>query len=78
MSSPPSLPRTLPLAICISMAGVSICYVLINVAYYTVMSADELLASGAVAVVTTHPPMPWGFRHAHTSYVISRRGRMKQ
>ncbi|CAL8328713.1 cystine/glutamate transporter [Gadus morhua] len=42
--------KTLPLAICISMAGVSICYVLINVAYYTVMSADELLASGAVAV----------------------------
>ncbi|CAL8300863.1 unnamed protein product [Arctogadus glacialis] len=42
--------KTLPLAICISMAGVSICYVLINVAYYTVMSADELLASEAVAV----------------------------
>ncbi|CAL8264375.1 unnamed protein product [Lota lota] len=42
--------KTLPLAICISMAGVSLCYVLINVAYYTVMSADELLASPAVAV----------------------------
>ncbi|CAL8358658.1 unnamed protein product [Merluccius merluccius] len=42
--------RTVPLAICISMAIVSLCYVLINVAYYTVMSAEELLASQAVAV----------------------------
>ncbi|XP_054648671.1 cystine/glutamate transporter isoform X3 [Dunckerocampus dactyliophorus] len=42
--------RTVPLAICISMAIVTTFYVLINVAYYTVMSADELLASEAVAV----------------------------
>ncbi|KAI3352112.1 hypothetical protein L3Q82_020927 [Scortum barcoo] len=42
--------RTVPLAICISMAIVTLCYVLINVAYYTVMSAEELLASEAVAV----------------------------
>ncbi|CAM4615483.1 hypothetical protein PO909_007016 [Leuciscus waleckii] len=42
--------RTVPLAICISMAIVMICYTLINVAYYTVMSAEELLASNAVAV----------------------------
>lgn len=43
--------RTVPLAICISMAIVTSCYVLTNVAYYTVMSAEELLASPAVAVV---------------------------
>ncbi|KAJ3587981.1 hypothetical protein NHX12_011575 [Muraenolepis orangiensis] len=43
--------RTVPLAICISMAVVSLFYVLINVAYYVVLSADELLASPAVAVV---------------------------
>nr|XP_046262845.1 cystine/glutamate transporter [Scatophagus argus] len=42
--------RTVPLAICISMAIVTFCYVLTNVAYYTVMSAEELLASPAVAV----------------------------
>lgn len=33
------------------MAIVTFCYVLANVAYYTVMSAEELLASDAVAVV---------------------------
>lgn len=48
---PPAL-RTVPLAICISMAIVTSCYVLTNVAYYTVMSAEELLASQAVAVVS--------------------------
>lgn len=35
------------------MAIVTSCYVLTNVAYYTVMSAEELLASSAVAVVST-------------------------
>ena len=43
--------RTVPLAIFISMVIVTSCYVLTNVAYYTVMSAEELLASRAVAVV---------------------------
>ncbi|CAB1325432.1 unnamed protein product [Coregonus sp. 'balchen'] len=42
--------KTVPLAISISMAIVTSCYVLTNVAYYTVMSAEELLASQAVAV----------------------------
>ncbi|XP_060783215.1 cystine/glutamate transporter [Neoarius graeffei] len=42
--------RTVPLAICISMVIVTVCYTLTNVAYYTVMSAEELLASSAVAV----------------------------
>ncbi|XP_056295885.1 cystine/glutamate transporter [Pseudoliparis swirei] len=42
--------RTIPLAISISMAIVTFCYVLTNVAYHTVMSAEEILASDAVAV----------------------------
>uniref|UniRef100_A0A665USC6 Cystine/glutamate transporter n=1 Tax=Echeneis naucrates TaxID=173247 RepID=A0A665USC6_ECHNA len=42
--------RTVPLAICISMAIVTFCYVLTNMAYYTVMSPEELLASDTVAV----------------------------
>ncbi|XP_030638528.1 cystine/glutamate transporter [Chanos chanos] len=42
--------RTVPLAICISMVIVMLCYILANVAYFAVMSAEELLASDAVAV----------------------------
>ncbi|KAM9469879.1 cystine/glutamate transporter [Clarias gariepinus] len=42
--------RTVPLAIFISMAIVTVCFTLTNIAYYTVMSAEELLASSAVAV----------------------------
>uniref|UniRef100_A0A5F9DJG2 Cystine/glutamate transporter n=1 Tax=Oryctolagus cuniculus TaxID=9986 RepID=A0A5F9DJG2_RABIT len=42
--------RTVPLAICISMAIVTIGYVLTNVAYFTTISAEELLLSNAVAV----------------------------
>lgn len=52
----PSVLRTVPLAICISMAIVTSCYVLTNIAYYTVMSAEELLASDAVAVVRSSVP----------------------
>lgn len=44
--------RTVPLAICISMAIVTIGYVLTNVAYFTTISAEELLLSNAVAVVS--------------------------
>ncbi|KAL7886326.1 hypothetical protein AOLI_G00066210 [Acnodon oligacanthus] len=42
--------RTIPLAICISMGIVTVCYTLANVAYYTVISAGDLLASRAIAV----------------------------
>ena len=48
--------RTVPLAICISMAIVTIGYVLTNVAYFTTISAEELLLSDAVAVVSAS----WG------------------
>lgn len=37
------------------MVTVTVCYVLVNVAYYTMMTADELLLSDAVAVVSSGP-----------------------
>lgn len=46
--------RNIPLAICISMAIITIGYVLTNVAYFTTISAEELLLSNAVAVVSPH------------------------
>ncbi|XP_038958187.1 cystine/glutamate transporter isoform X2 [Rattus norvegicus] len=42
--------KTIPLAICISMAIITVGYVLTNVAYFTTISAEELLQSSAVAV----------------------------
>ncbi|XP_066290274.1 b(0,+)-type amino acid transporter 1-like isoform X1 [Branchiostoma lanceolatum] len=42
--------RNLPLAIMISIPLVTLLYVLANVAYFSVMTPSELLASGAVAV----------------------------
>ncbi|KAI4882987.1 hypothetical protein NFI96_015797 [Prochilodus magdalenae] len=42
--------RNIPLAIILSMIIVTVCYVLVNVAYYTMMTGHELLISDAVAV----------------------------
>ncbi|XP_076594541.1 b(0,+)-type amino acid transporter 1 [Chaetodon auriga] len=42
--------RNLPLAILIGIPLVSVCYVMVNVAYFTVMSSTEVLLSPAVAV----------------------------
>uniref|UniRef100_UPI00398F854D cystine/glutamate transporter-like n=1 Tax=Pristiophorus japonicus TaxID=55135 RepID=UPI00398F854D len=42
--------RNIPLAIISSLIIITILYLLANVAYYTVLTADEVLASGAVAV----------------------------
>lgn len=43
--------RNLPLAIIIGIPLVSVCYVLVNIAYFSVMTPTELLQSSAVAVV---------------------------
>lgn len=44
--------RNLPLSIIIGIPLVTICYVLINISYFTVMTSTELLQSQAVAVVS--------------------------
>jgi len=46
------LVRNIPLAIICSMVAVTVFYVLVNVAYYTMMTPAELLLSDAVAVVS--------------------------
>ncbi|CAI5658890.1 unnamed protein product [Oreochromis niloticus] len=42
--------RNIPLAIILSMVTVTVLYVLVNVAYYTILAPTELLLSDAVAV----------------------------
>ncbi|XP_033119716.1 b(0,+)-type amino acid transporter 1-like isoform X2 [Anneissia japonica] len=54
--------KNLPRAIIIGIPLVTILYLLVNISYFTVMSPDELLASGAVAVTfaqRTLGPMAW-------------------
>ncbi|KAM9661809.1 cystine/glutamate transporter isoform 4-T5 [Morphnus guianensis] len=49
--------KNIPLAICISMIIVTVGYVLTNVAYFTTISAGELLLSKAVAVCMFLSPL---------------------
>ncbi|XP_076810397.1 b(0,+)-type amino acid transporter 1-like [Clavelina lepadiformis] len=42
--------RNFPLAIMIGIPLVTVCYILVNIAYFTVMSPGEMLASSAVAI----------------------------
>ncbi|XP_048885979.1 b(0,+)-type amino acid transporter 1 isoform X1 [Brienomyrus brachyistius] len=54
--------RNLPLAIIIGIPLVSVCYILVNIAYFTAMTPTELLQSPAVAVTfgdRVFYPMSW-------------------
>lgn len=44
--------RNIPKAIYISIPLVTMCYLLVNVAYLTIMSPDEIVRNEAVAVVS--------------------------
>lgn len=44
--------RNLPRAICISLPLVTVIYVFANVAYFVVLTQDEILSSNAVGVVS--------------------------
>ena len=44
--------RNLPLSIVIAIPMVTVCYLLVNISYLTVMSPSEMMISDAVAVVS--------------------------
>ncbi|XP_034018916.1 cystine/glutamate transporter-like isoform X1 [Thalassophryne amazonica] len=51
--------RNIPLAVILSMVTVTVFYVLINVAYYTVMTPAEMLLSDTVAVTFANRTLHW-------------------
>ena len=42
--------RNFPIVICVGIPLVTVCYLLVNIAYFTVMTPAEVLASSSVAV----------------------------
>lgn len=53
--------RNLRNAICISLPLITVIYVLVNLAYFAVLSRDEILASNAVAVVRADIQFSYAF-----------------
>jgi L-type amino acid transporter 9 len=51
-----NLSHTLPLSVMIGIPIVAVCYVLVNVSYFAILSYDEILKSEAVALVSDTGP----------------------
>lgn len=67
--------RNLPRAIYISIPLVTVMYVMANVAYFTVISPREMLASYATAVVSTMPELLISCNSVDLMVPSRRRGR---
>ena len=46
--------RTIPLSVIISMTAVTVIYLLVNIAYFSLLSEEEILSSNAIALVDTY------------------------
>ena len=65
------------MAIIIALPLTTICYVLVNVSYFTVLTPQEIIDSGAVAVVSQWIVLWWIKSEFNDAMKLSRIGAMK-